>query len=290
METLPTVKDLLEAGVHFGHQTKRWNPKMKKYIFTSKNDIHIIDLSKTLESLAVALDFIEQKASEGGEIVFVGTKRQAQEVVEAAAKNTNVYYVTNRWVGGLLTNFTITKKNMNKMAEIEEGMVKGFENRTKQEITLMGKELERLQRLYGGIKGMTKKPAVIVLADPHHEKIVVKEAQKLNIPIVAVVDTNCDPDEVDYVIPGNDDAIGSIALFFRLFSQAVEEGRRKAQLAKEAKSEATQTPKENNKPKEVKKEEPAKEEKSVSKEKESKKTEEVPAVKEKVTKKAAKAA
>ncbi len=226
MATLPSVKDLLEAGVHFGHQTKRWNPKMREFIFTQKNDIHIIDLSKTLINLEEAVNFLESKVSSGGSILFVGTKRQAQEVVEDIAKRTGVFYVTNRWVGGLLTNFSITKKNINKMIELQMGMEKGFENRTKQEISLMGKELERLERLYGGIKGLMGKPSVIVLADPHHERIAVKEAQKLGIPVIGVVDTNCDPDEVTYAIPGNDDAIKSISLFFNLFAQVIDDAKK----------------------------------------------------------------
>lgn len=227
MEKLPELKDLLEAGVHFGHQTKRWNPKMREYIFTDKNDIHIIDLSKTLDKLQEALDFLEKKASEG-EVLFVGTKRQAQEVVEKMASENNIAFVTNRWVGGLLTNFNITKKNIGNMLALEDGMVKGFENRTKQEILLLGKELERLQRLYSGIRKLSSKPSVIVLVDPKHERIAINEAKKLNIPVVAVVDTNCDPDEVTYAIPGNDDAIRSITLFFNLFTEAVKNGKLKA--------------------------------------------------------------
>ena len=227
MEKLPELKDLLEAGVHFGHQTKRWNPKMREYIFTDKNDIHIIDLSKTLEKLQEALDFLEEKAGEG-EVLFVGTKRQAQEVVEKMASENNIAFVTNRWVGGLLTNFNVTKKNISNMLALEDGMVKGFENRTKQEILLLGKELERLQRLYSGIRKISSKPSVIVLADPKHERIAINEAKKLNIPVVAVVDTNCDPDEVTYAIPGNDDAIRSITLFFNLFTEAVKNGKLKA--------------------------------------------------------------
>jgi small subunit ribosomal protein S2 len=267
MKDLPTVKELLEAGVHFGHQTKRWNPKMAPYIFAEKNDIHIIDLSKTLEQMRIAVDYLEKVAQDGGTFMFVGTKRQAQEVVENVAKELDAYYVVNRWVGGLLTNFTITKTNINKMIEIEEGMVKGFDNRTKQEVSLLGKELERLQRLYGGIRGLQKKPSVMILADPHHERLAVKEAKRLNIPVVAVVDTNCDPDEVDYPIPGNDDAIKSITLFFNVFAQAIAEG--KAKIKKEepktkeqpkTEMKAAEPKKEKEEKKEVKKEEAKKEE------------------------------
>lgn len=243
MYNVPTLKELLEAGVHFGHQTKRWNPKMAQYIFTEKNGIHIIDLAQTLTQITEAVAFLEKQVSTGGEILFVGTKRQAQEAVEQAAKKAGVYYVTNRWVGGLLTNFSVTKRNVNKMLEIEEGMEKGFENRTKQEVSLLGKELERLQRLYGGIRGLSKKPAVIILADPHHERIVVKEAKKLGIPLVAIVDTNCDPDEIDYMIAGNDDAIGAITLFFNLFADVISDAKKNVKSADVKETKAIDTEK-----------------------------------------------
>ena len=233
MDTQVTLRELLEAGVHFGHHTKRWNPKMTKFIFTEKNGIHIIDLSKTQEKLQEALLFLKGVVQGGGDVLFVGTKRQAQEVIEEIAKQTNVEYVTNRWIGGLLTNFAITRKNIKKMTQIEEGLEKGFENRTKQEISLMAKDLERLQRLYGGIRHLNGKPSVIVLADPHHERIAVREAKRLNIPIIAIVDTNCDPDEIDYLVPGNDDAIGSISLIFNQFAKAILAGREAKSASKE---------------------------------------------------------
>lgn len=235
MKNTPTLKDLLEAGAHFGHQTKRWNPKMSKYIYTKRNGVHIIDLNQSQERLKLALEFISKISSEGKEILFVGTKRQAQEVVEDLAKSINVNYVTNRWAGGLLTNMNVTRKNINKMLSYRELIEKGVENRTKQEVLLMTKELERLERLYGGISGMKDLPGVVILADPHHERLAVKEANKLNIPIVAIVDTNCDPDVVEYIIPGNDDAIKSISLFFNLFADAIKDGREMKKINKNLK-------------------------------------------------------
>jgi len=240
MQKQPDIKELLEAGVHFGHQTKRWNPKMKDFIFTEKNGIHILDLAQTEAYLTAALAFLTQKASEG-EVLFVGTKRQAQEIVERVAKEVGSPYVTNRWPGGLLTNFAVTRQNVKRMIEYETGMSKGFENRTKQEVTRIGKELERLQRLYGGFRDIHKLPSVIVLADPKHEKLAVREANKLKVPIVAIVDTNCDPDEITCMVPGNDDAIRSITLFFTLFGEAVKIG--KTPKAKEVETKVEAKPK-----------------------------------------------
>lgn len=217
---LPDIKAMLETGVQFGHQTKRWNPKMQKYIFAKKGNFHIIDISQTLPLLEEAAVFLTKAASEG-DVLFVGTKRQAVDIVEQEAIRCGAHYITNRWVGGLFSNFEIVRKSINKLNELEKILQEGVENRTKQEIYWMKRVLARLERLFSGVKQMTSLPKVIVIIDANYEKKTVKEAKKMKIPIVAVVDTNSDPDLVDYPIPGNDDALGSIKLFMKTFADAV---------------------------------------------------------------------
>jgi small subunit ribosomal protein S2 len=238
-----SMKDLLEAGVHFGHQTRRWNPKMKPYIFTERNDIYIIDLQHTLEKLKEAYEFVRDLAGEGGIIMFVGTKRQAQDAFEEHAQRCEMPYVTHRWLGGMLTNFNTIASRLDRLAELEEMKGKGdFETRPKKEVMRLEKELLKLQRNLGGIRGMERLPDALFIIDTKKEEIAVREAHKLNIPIVAVVDTNCDPDEVDFPVPGNDDAIRSAALIARVIADAVVEGRemwlsKQAEIAEEATQE-----------------------------------------------------
>lgn len=221
-----TMKDLLEAGVHFGHQTKRWNPKMKPYIFTERNGIFIIDLQKTIEMLEDAYRYVRDLAAEGGVILFVGTKKQARDAIKEQAERCGMPYVNYRWLGGMLTNWQTISKRVDRLKELEEMYEKGhFRFYPKKERMHMEKELEKLRRNLGGIKDMKTLPDAIFVIDTKKEEIAVKEARKLEIPIVAVVDTNCDPDEVDIVIPGNDDAIRSAALFARVMAEAVLEGR-----------------------------------------------------------------
>lgn len=221
-----SMKDLLEAGVHFGHQTRRWNPKMKPYIFTERNDIYIIDLQHTLEKLKEAYIFVRDLASEGGIILFVGTKRQAQDAFEEHAQRCGMPYVTHRWLGGMLTNFNTIASRLGRLAKLEGMKEKGeFEALPKKEAMRLEKELLKLQRSLGGIRGMERLPNALFLIDTKNEEIAVREAHKLNLPIVAVVDTNCDPDEVNFPIPGNDDAIRSAALLAKVIADAVIEGR-----------------------------------------------------------------
>lgn len=238
----PQLTELLESGVHFGHHTKRWNPKMAQYIYTQKNDIHIIDLSQTLTQLDVALQFLNDISSKG-RVLVVGTKRQAHDIIESEAQRAGEFYVVNRWVGGLLTNFQVTQDSIKKMLSLDQMLSTGMvENRTKRELLLMRRDLQRLQRLYWGIKDMNVLPQALIVIDPHQEKIAVKEANALGIPIVAIVDTNCDPELVTYPVPGNDDAINSISLFMRIFVDQILEGKKehvkvKAQLDKKEKGE-----------------------------------------------------
>lgn len=221
-----TMKDLLEAGVHFGHQTKRWNPKMKPFIFTERNAIFIIDLQKTIEMLEDAYRYVRDLAAEGGTVLFVGTKKQARDSIKEHAERCGMPYVNYRWLGGMLTNWQTISRRIERLKELEDMKEKGhFEFYPKKERMHMEKELEKLQRNLGGIKDMESLPDAIFVIDTKKEEIAVKEARKLEIPIVAVVDTNCDPDEVDVVIPGNDDAIRSAALFARVIADAVVEGR-----------------------------------------------------------------
>ena len=213
---------LLEAGVHFGHQTKRWNPKMKEYIFTSRDDIYIIDLEKTKACLEVAYEEVKNIASNGGKFLFVGTRKQAQEVVLEEATRSNSYYVTERWLGGTLTNFRTIRRRVKRLEEIEEMEKNGtFEVLPKKEVVGLKKEYEKLNKVLCGIRAMDKLPQALIIVDPKKEYNAIKEARKLNIPVFGVVDTNCDPDDVDYVIPGNDDAVRSIKVMLGVLTNAI---------------------------------------------------------------------
>ncbi|MBN2384889.1 30S ribosomal protein S2 [bacterium] len=223
--SIVSLRTLLEAGVHFGHQTKRWNPKMKKYIFGERNNIYIIDLQKTLKLFNVAYDFVRDSCSDGGSVLFVGTKKQAQQAIEDESKRCNMFCVTHRWLGGMLTNFATIKKSIEKLDKYDEMKAKNdYADLTKKEILKLEKERVKLEKNLTGIRGMQKTPSAVFVVDPRREKIAVKEARKLNIPIIAIVDTNCDPDEIDFVVPGNDDAIRAIRLFSSKIADAVIEG------------------------------------------------------------------
>ena len=220
------MKQLLEAGVHFGHQTRRWDPKMAEYIFQARNGIHIIDLQKTSKKLDEAYAFIKEQAEEGKTILFVGTKKQAQECVKNAAEKCGMYYVDQRWLGGMLTNFGTIKKRVQRLKDLEKMSEDGtFDVLPKKEVILLKKEMEKLERNLGGIKEMEELPGVIFLVDPKKERIAILEAKKLNIPVVGLVDTNCNPEELDYPIPGNDDAIRAVALIADVMANAVIEGK-----------------------------------------------------------------
>ncbi|MBF8377214.1 30S ribosomal protein S2 [Alicyclobacillus mali] len=220
-----SMKQLLEAGVHFGHQTRRWNPKMARYIFTERNGIYIIDLQKTVRKVEEAYNFVRDLAAAGGTVLFVGTKKQAQEAVKEEAERCGMFYVNQRWLGGTLTNFNTIQKRIRRLQELERMEEDGtFEVLPKKEVILLRKERERLEKFLGGIKGMKKLPDALFIIDPRKERIAVAEARKLGIPIVAIVDTNCDPDEIDYVIPGNDDAIRAVRLLTSKIADAVLEG------------------------------------------------------------------
>jgi small subunit ribosomal protein S2 len=225
---LPSIsmKELLEAGVHFGHQTKRWNPKMKEYIFGERNGIYIVDLQKTLKLFKDAMRFVAEHASQGKTVLFVGTKRQAQEAIAEEATRCQQYYVNQRWLGGLLTNMTTVQKSIKRLKELDSlANDVGWEGRAKKEIGRLERERKHLQQNLAGIREMNGLPDLLFVIDSNKEAIAVKEARKLGIPVVAVVDTNCDPDEVDYVIPGNDDALRAIRLFTNKIADAVVEGR-----------------------------------------------------------------
>jgi len=217
-----TMKELLEAGVHFGHQTKRWNPKMKPYIFGARNGIYIIDLQKTVRMFKVAYDFIKETVSNGQSVLFVGTKKQAREAINEEAARCEMFYVSNRWLGGMMTNFQTIKQSIDRLNNLND--ILGDEETsglyTKKERIQMGKEREKLDSNLGGIREMTRLPGAVFVVDPKNEAIAVREARRLNIPIVAIVDTNCDPDDIDYVIPGNDDAIRSIRLVTSKIAEA----------------------------------------------------------------------
>ncbi len=220
------MKQLLEAGVHFGHQTRRWNPKMAEYIFTERNGIYIIDLQKTVKKIEEAYDFIRTVAQDGGEILFVGTKKQAQETTKEEAQRVGMHYVDARWLGGMLTNFKTIKKRIERLAQLHKMEEDGtFDLLPKKEVIGLRGEMDKLEKYLGGIKDMKKAPAAIFIVDPRKERIAISEAKKLNIPIVAIVDTNCDPEDVDYVIPGNDDAIRAVKLVVSTIANAVIEGR-----------------------------------------------------------------
>ncbi|BAD40476.1 30S ribosomal protein S2 [Symbiobacterium thermophilum] len=221
-----SMKQLLEAGVHFGHQTRRWNPKMKEYIFTERNGIYIIDLQKTVRMVEIAYNAVRQMAADGGKILFIGTKKQAQDAVREEAERCGMFYVNQRWLGGMLTNFETIKKRIARLNELEE--IEGTEywsKLTKKEQAQLLHEKEKLEKNLGGIKGMKSLPDMAFVIDPRRERIAVSELRKLGIPIVAIVDTNCDPDEIDYVIPGNDDAIRAVKLLTSKIADAVIEGR-----------------------------------------------------------------
>lgn len=221
-----SMKQLLEAGVHFGHQTRRWNPKMAPYIFTERNGIYIIDLQKTVKKVDEAYDFLRSVAEEGKSILFVGTKKQAQEAVKEEALKSGMFYVNERWLGGMMTNFATIRRSINRLKELEAMEEDGtFEVLSKKEVLALKREQEKLEKSLGGIKDMEELPGALFIVDPRKERIAVAEAKKLNIPIVAIVDTNCDPDEIDYVIPGNDDAIRAVKLLTSRMADAVIEGR-----------------------------------------------------------------
>lgn len=221
-----TMKQLLEAGVHFGHQTRRWNPKMKKYIFTERNGIYIIDLQKTVKLIDDAYDFIKDAASDDGVVLFVGTKKQAQEAIEEEAKRAGQYYVNHRWLGGTLTNWTTIQSRVKRLKELKQMSEDGtFDVLPKKEVALLTKEMEKLERFLGGIEDMPRIPDVMFVVDPKKEKIAVHEANILGIPVVAMVDTNTDPDPIDVVIPANDDAIRAIRLISGAMADAIIEGK-----------------------------------------------------------------
>ena len=230
-----SMKQLLEAGVHFGHQTRRWNPKMKEYIFTERNGIYIIDLQKTVKKIDEAYYFIRDLAMEGGTVLFVGTKKQAQESIEQEAKRCEMFYVNQRWLGGMLTNFKTIQSRINKLLKIEKMEADGdFDLLPKKEVIQLKAEQEKLEKNLGGIKEMKKLPSAMFVVDPRKEHIAILEAKALGIPVVAIVDTNCDPDEADYPIPGNDDAIRAVKLIASKIADAVLEGRQGEQMSDEA--------------------------------------------------------
>ncbi|MBM6915066.1 30S ribosomal protein S2 [Gemmiger sp. An120] len=221
-----SMKQLLEAGVHFGHQTRRWNPKMAKYIFTERNGIYIIDLQKTVKKLDEAYSFVRDLSAQGGEILFVGTKKQAQESIRDEATRCGMHYVNARWLGGMLTNFRTIRKRIDRLDQLKKMSEDGtFDLLPKKEVVKLQLEIEKLEKFLGGVKNMNGLPKAMFIVDPHKERIAVSEARKLNIPIVAIVDTNCNPDEIDYVIPGNDDAIRAVKLIAGAMADAVLEGR-----------------------------------------------------------------
>ena len=220
-----SMKQLLEAGVHFGHQTRRWNPKMAKYIFTERNGIYIIDLQKTVKKLEEAYNFVRDLSVEGKSVLFVGTKKQAQDSVKEEAERAGAYYVNARWLGGMLTNFTTIRTRIERLKQLRAMEEDGtFELLPKNEVVKLNLEIEKLEKFLGGIKDMKEIPGALFIIDPRKERIAVAEAKKLGIPIVAIVDTNCDPDEVDYVIPGNDDAIRAVKLISSAIANAIIEG------------------------------------------------------------------
>ncbi|KAF1681170.1 30S ribosomal protein S2 [Bacillus mexicanus] len=240
-----SMKQLLEAGVHFGHQTRRWNPKMKRYIFTERNGIYIIDLQKTVKKVEEAYNFTKNLAAEGGKILFVGTKKQAQDSVKEEAQRSGMYYVNQRWLGGTLTNFETIQKRIKRLKDIEKMQENGtFDVLPKKEVVQLKKELERLEKFLGGIKDMKGLPDALFIIDPRKERIAVAEAHKLNIPIIGIVDTNCDPDEIDVVIPANDDAIRAVKLLTSKMADAIleaKQGEEEAEVAEETAPETETT-------------------------------------------------
>lgn len=233
-----SMKQLLEAGVHFGHQTRRWNPKMARYIFTERNGIYIIDLQKTVKKVEEAYTFIRDLAADGGTVLFVGTKKQAQDSIKEEAIRSNMFYINSRWLGGTLTNFETIRKRIDRLHQLEAMETDGtFDVLPKKEVIILRKEKDRLEKFLGGIKDMKRVPDALFVVDPRKERIAIAEARKLGIPIVSIVDTNCDPDEVDYVIPGNDDAIRAVKLIAGKLADAILEGNQGEQNAPEAKEE-----------------------------------------------------
>ena len=229
------MKQLLEAGVHFGHQTRRWNPKMKEYIFTERNGIYIIDLQKTVKKVEEAYSFIREVAANGEDVLFVGTKKQAQEAIKEEAERVGMFYVNNRWLGGMLTNFKTIRKRIERLDQLKKMEEDGtFDLLPKKEVSKLKNEMEKLEKFLGGIKDLKRVPGAMFVVDPRKERIAIAEAKRLNIPIVAIVDTNCDPDEVDYVIPGNDDAIRAVKLIAGAMADAVIEGRQGEQMEEKA--------------------------------------------------------
>ena len=269
-----TMRQLLEAGVHFGHQTRRWNPKMKRYILTDRNSIYIIDLQKTVADIDRTYDFVKETVAHGGNILFIGTKKQAQEAIKEQAERVGMPYVNQRWLGGMLTNFSTVSKRLSRLKELEQIDFDDVASsgRTKKELLMMRREKEKLERTLGGIRDMNKVPSAVWVIDTNKEHLAVAEAQKLGIPVVSILDTNCDPDDVTYPIPGNDDSIGSIALLTRVIADAVAEGlvaRSKARAGTDKAAEEEPMPEwerelleadKNTADDEAAKEEPAKEE------------------------------
>ena len=237
-----SMKQLLEAGVHFGHQTRRWNPKMSEYIFTERNGIYIIDLQKTVRKLEDAYNFVRQLSMEGKSVLFVGTKKQAQDSVRDEAQRAGAYYVNARWLGGMLTNFRTIRRRIDRLNQLKTMESDGtFDMLPKKEVVKLNLEIEKLEKFLGGIKEMKQLPGALFIVDPRKERIAVAEAKKLGIPIVAIVDTNCDPDEIDYVIPGNDDAIRAVKLISGTIANAIVEGKEGQMGAAEAEAKENET-------------------------------------------------
>ncbi len=234
-----SMKQLLEAGVHFGHQTRRWNPKMASYIYTERNGIYIIDLQKTVKKLEEAYNFVRDLAASGETLLFVGTKKQAQEAIKEEAERVGMYYVNARWLGGMLTNFKTMRTRVERLNQLHKMQEDGtFAMLPKKEVAKLNLEIEKLEKYLGGVKNMKKLPGALFIVDPRKERNAIAEARKLHIPIVAIVDTNCDPDEIDYVIPGNDDAIRAIKLISATMANAVQEGKQGEDTAEAAAPEA----------------------------------------------------
>ena len=234
MSQVILMKNLLEAGVHFGHQTRRWNPKMSRFIFTERNGIYIIDLQKTVKQIEQAYDFVREIVADGGRVLFVGTKKQAQEAVETEAKRSGQFYVSHRWLGGMLTNYKNIRKRIERLKKLELMEEDGtFQRLPKKEVIKLKREAEKLEKFLGGIKEMDKLPDVLFVIDPKNEKIAVNEAKILGIPVIGVVDTNCDPDEVDIAIPGNDDAIRAVKLLTGTIANAIVEAKQGEQVEAE---------------------------------------------------------
>ena len=246
------MKQLLEAGVHFGHQTRRWDPRMAEYIFQARNGIHIIDLQKTSKKLDEAYEFMKEQAEEGKTVLFIGTKKQAQDCVKEAAEKTGMYYVNQRWLGGTLTNFKTIRKRIERLTQLEQMEQDGtFDVLPKKEVVLLRKEMDKLNKNLGGIKEMTEIPGVMFVVDPKKEHIAIQEARKLNIPVVGLVDTNCDPNDVDYVIPGTDDAIRAVKLITDVMANAIIEGKQGESLESDTDVEQEAPAEENNSIEEV---------------------------------------